>query len=302
MCPKSLGLLVALSSLAAVGPGVRAQELEPRAYAPNPTGANFLLAAYGYSSGDVLFDPAAPVTDVTAHVSASSLAYGRTFGLLGRAASVTLVTTYVLGRLEGNVGEEQRRVDRSGLADLRFRLACNLVGGPALTPAEFAKRPRGTTLGASLIVVAPVGQYDPAKLINIGTNRWAFKPELGLSRPAGRWVGELYGGVWLFTDNDRFFGSSLRQQSPLATFQTHVSYTFRPRLWLAADATFYAGGRTTVNGAVSGDLQSNSRGGLTLAVPVKRRSSLKASWAKGITTSVGGDFDALSVAYQFLWF
>jgi len=288
--------------LFAGGPTARAQELEPRAYAPNPTGANFVLVGYGYSSGDVVFDPSVPITNVTAHVNQSALFYGRTFGLFGRAASAAVQLPYVWGTVEGDVGEDRRSVYRSGLADLRLRLTANILGGPALAPREFAARAPRTTLGASVVVVAPTGQYDPAKLINVGTNRWAFKPELGLSRPAGRWFLELYGGVWIFGANHDFYGGSLREQSGLFALQSHVSYVFRPRLWLAGDATFYTGGQTTVDGVRKADLQRNSRFGLTLAVPVKRRSSLKVSWARGLITRVGGDFTTLSVGYQFLWF
>ena len=51
----------------------------------------------------------------------------------------------------------------------------------------------------------------------------------------------------------------MREQDPIGTFQAHVSYTFKPWLWLSADATFYTGGRTTLDGAVKADLQRNSR-------------------------------------------
>jgi hypothetical protein len=293
-----LGLVASL----ALGANAAAQELEPRAYSPNPTGANFVLLAYVHSTGDVVFDPAVPITNVSAGINATALFYGRTFGLFGRSASAAVQLPYVWGTIDGDVFEERRSVYRSGLADLRLRLTTNLLGGPALAPREFAQRRPRTTLGASVVVVAPTGQYDPAKLINVGTNRWSFKPELGLSYPAGRWFVELYGGAWLFTDNDDFFRGSRREQQPLASFQTHVSYVFRPRLWLAGDATFYTGGRTTVDGVEKADLQRNSRFGLTLAVPVKRRSALKISWARGLMTRVGGDFDTLAVGYQFLWF
>ena len=37
-----------------------AQELEPRAYSPNPTGLNFALLAYAHSTGEVLFDQSLP--------------------------------------------------------------------------------------------------------------------------------------------------------------------------------------------------------------------------------------------------
>jgi hypothetical protein len=289
--------------LLAIGAGsARAQELEPRAYSPNPTGANFVLLAYGHTSGDVEFDPSAPLTDVTARVNQAALFYGRTFGLFGRAASAAVQLPYAWGHVAGNVFEERRDVYRSGLGDLRVRLTTNLIGGPALPPQEFAQRRPRATLGASLLVLAPTGQYDPSKLVNIGTNRWTVKPELGFSQPAGRWFLELYGGAWLFADNNDFFGGSRKAQDPLVTLQAHVSYNFRPRLWLAGDATFYTGGRTTVDGVQKADLQRNTRLGLTLAVPVRRRSALKVSWSRGVVTRIGGDFTTVAVGYQFLWF
>ena len=294
--------LAAAVALSAVGARALAQELEPRAYAPNPTGANFVLAVYGHTTGDVVFDPSVPITNVSASVNLAALFYGRTFSLFGRSASAAVQLPYVWGTIEGDVFEAQRTVHRSGLADLRLRLTTNLVGGPALSPREFAARRPRTTLGASVVVLAPTGQYDPSKLVNVGTNRWAFKPEAGLSHPAGRWLLELYAGAWLFADNEDFFGGSRRSQSPLLGLQGHFSYTFRPRLWLAGNATVYTGGRTTVDGVEKADLQRNSRLGLTLAVPVKRRSALKASWSRGLTTRIGGDFQTLALGYQILWF
>lgn len=294
-------LPVALALAGAVVPAL-AQELEPRAYSPNPTGANFVLLGYGHSRGSIVFDAALPFSDVRASLHSTSLVYGRTFGLFGRSAAATAVLPYVWGSVEGNVGEERRRITRSGLADARLRLSMNLVGGPALAPSQFAKRRPRTTLGASLQVAGPSGQYDPAKLINIGANRWSIKPELGLSHPVGRFWLELYGGLWFFTPNPDFFGGSRREQQPIATLQAHASYTFRPRLWLAGDATFYRGGRTTVDGGAETDLQSNSRLGVTVALPTGRRHSLKLAWATGVTTRIGGDFDSLAIGWQVLWF
>jgi Putative MetA-pathway of phenol degradation len=281
--------------------GGRAQELEPRAYSPNPTGANFVVLGYGHSKGDVVFDASLPVQNVEAKINTTSLLYGRTFGVLGRSASAGVALPYVWGSIEGEVAESFRRITRSGLADLRLRLAVNLVGGPAIGPRDFASRRPATTLGASLSLVAPTGQYDPAKLINLGSNRWSWKPELGLSHPRGRWVFELYGGAWFFTDNDNFYGGSRREQQPIGTLQGHVGYTFKPRLWLAGDATLYSGGRSTVDGVRKDDLQRNSRLGLTLALPVGRRHSIKFAWATGFTTRIGGDFDTLAMAWQYLW-
>jgi hypothetical protein len=280
---------------------VSAQQLEPRAYSPNPTGANFVVAAYSRSDGDVVLDPSLPIQNVSAGLNITTFGYGRTFGLFGRSANAAIAVPYVWGAISGQVRETAGRITRSGLSDSGLRVAVNLIGGPALPPREFAKRPASTTLGASLAIVAPTGQYNPAKLVNLGANRWGFKPELGLSLPHGRWFLETYGGLWFYTANPDFFGRGRREQDPILSLQAHLVYGLRPRLWLAGDATFYAGGRTTVGGVRNSDEQRNSRLGLTLAVPVSRHHSAKASWTTGFTTRAGGNFKTLTVAWQYLW-
>jgi hypothetical protein len=279
-----------------------AQQLTPRSYAPNPTGGNILLLSYARSTGGVLFDPALPFDDVNAAINTGTLLYGRTFGLFGRAASAQVGLPYVVGDIDGFVEGEYQKVTRSGLTDLRGKFTVNLLGGPALSPREFASSRRDTILGASVSVVAPTGQYDPSKLINIGSNRWSVKPELGVSKVWGRWYAELYGGVWFFGTNTSFYGGSVREQAPIGTLQAHVSYFFKPRLWLAVDATFYTGGRTTLDGTVKPDLQANTRGGVTLALPVAKRSALRLTWSRGFTTRIGADFDTLGAALQLVWF
>ena len=288
--------------LALAAPSSSAQELTPRLYAPAPTGGNILVLGYGRSTGEVLFDPTLPFDDVNAAINTGSLLYGRTFGLLGRSANVGVSVPYVWGEIDGYVAGEFASVTRSGLADVRAQLTVNLFGGPALSPKEFAAVRPHAVVGLSLVVAAPTGQYDPSKAINIGSHRWSVKPQLGASKRVGPWYLELYGGVWFFTDNDDFYGEAERGQAPIGTFQAHVGYTLRPRLWLAGDATFYTGGRTTVNGERRADLQRNSRVGLTLALPLGRRSNLKVSWATGFTTRIGADFDSFGLALQTVWF
>lgn len=291
-----------LATALALAGAAGAQELEPRAYAPAPVGGNIFLATYAHTTGGVVFDASLPFSDVEARLHATGAGYVRTFGLLGRSASVGAVFPYVWGDVQGNVGEQFRRVTRSGLGDLRARLVVNLAGAPALRRAEFAQRKPRTTLGASLVIAAPSGQYDPAKLINIGANRWAFKPELGLSKPLGRLTAELAAGVWLFTDNSDFYGGQRREQKPLGAVQANASYTFRPRLWAAFAATFYTGGQTSLDGVRKADLQRNTRLGATLSIPVGRNQSVKLAAATGIITRIGGDFDTLSAAWQIQWF
>jgi len=197
-----------------------AQELEPRAYSASPIGTNFFLVGVGRSGGGVVFDPTVPITDVHAGINAATLGAGRTFNLGGHLLLATIALPYVWGEITGKVFEEAASTTRSGLGDARMKVSVNLIGTPALTPAEFAKAPRRTNIGTSLSVVAPAGQYFPNKLVNIGTNRWAFKPEVGLSHPIGLWTLDVSEGLWLFTTNDRFYqGDSTRTQEPLFVVQ-----------------------------------------------------------------------------------
>jgi hypothetical protein len=279
-----------------------AQDLEPRTYSANPVGTNFLLAGYGYTWGDVALDPSLPLSDVSAKIHTGILGYSRSFGLLGRQASAAALLPIFSGKIDGLVVGEARSVTRDGLGDPRLRFAVNLLGGAALSPAEFAKREPTTTLGTSLTVVVPLGEYDSEKLVNIGSNRWAFKPELGLSHPFGPFSLDLYGGAWVFTENGDFFNDQKREQAPLYTTQIHGSYTILRRLWVAADGTFYEGGRTTVDGKRSDDRQENSRVGVTLALPLGAHESLKLAWSRGVTTRNGGDFDSVAIAFQLFWF
>ena len=141
----------------------------------------------------------------------------------------------------------------------------NLYGAPAMTPKEFASYQHKTIVGVSLTVAPPLGQYDPTKLINLGTNRWSFKPEVGFSQARGKWVVEAMAGVWLFTDNTNFFGGSTREQDPIVATQFHLTYKFQRTMWLAADANYFTGGRTTIGGRQNLDLQRNSRIGATFS-------------------------------------
>jgi hypothetical protein len=279
-----------------------AQELEPRAYSPAPVGLNFVLLGGVHSSGEVLTDPSVPLQDVQAKLNAGMAGYGRTFGILGHQASFLLAVPYVWGDISGRVFEEQGSVSRSGLGDVKLRLAANLIGGEALTPREFMRRTPRTTLGASLSVSAPSGQYNPDKLINIGTNRWAFKPEIGLSIPHDRWMFDVFAGVWLFTDNPDFFGGVHREQEPMPTLQAHVSYTIRPRAWIAFDSTYYFGGETSANGVDAGDRKENSRYGVTLSLPAGKAQSIKFNWSRGATARLGSNFTTYGVAWQYSWF
>jgi hypothetical protein len=299
---RLIACLAACAAWFATARPLDAQDLEPRAYSASPIGVRFVVAAVSRSTGGVLVDPSLPVEDVEASVNVGALGVGSTFALFGRTALLVGVMPYALADASGRVGETARSVSRSGLADPRIKLAVNLLGGRAMRPSEFAKSRGPTIAGVSVSVVPPVGQYYPTKLINLGANRWSFKPEVGISRAIQKWTIEGYSGVWLFTANDSFYlGESRRTQQPVLALQAHASYTMRPQLWVAFDATWYTGGSTSIDGMEKADLQRNSRLGTTLSLPVTPRGSFKISYSAGATTRIGGDFNTIGVAWQWSW-
>ena len=147
----------------------------------------------------------------------------------------------------------------------------------------------------------PTGQYDNERLINLGSNRWAFRLETGISRTVRRWTFEAIATAWLYSANDDFFGGRKLEQDSIFAVQGHVIYTFRPGLWLALDFGFLDGGTTTIDGIVRNTLQRNSRTGLTFVYPLARKHGLSFAFTSGVTTSTGADYDTFAVGYQYMW-
>ena len=288
--------------LLASGELASAQDMEPRAYSASPVGANFLVVVATRSTGAVLLDPALPITDVHADVNGFALGLGHTFNLLGKLGLVSVALPYAVADVSGRVMENAAEVHRSGLADSRLKLSVNLRGNDAMSPREFAAAPTRTVIGASVAFSAPTSQYSSTKLINLGTNRWSVKPEVGVAVPLGRWDLDGYLGVLFFTDNTDFYpGGVGRSQDPLLSIQGHVSYTIRSRLWIAGDATWYRGGSAQNEGGNPSPSLNNARGGVTVSLPIQKRYSLKVAYGSGVVARTGTDFQTFSVAWQALW-
>jgi len=180
-------------------------------------------------------------------------------------------------------------------------MSVNFLGAPAMSMAEYKNYQQKLIIGASLQVYLPMSQYDPDRLVNIGTNRFAFKPEIGISRKYGKLILELAGGASFFTNNTDFYQSKTRSQNPISYLQGHVVYTLKGGIWAAVDGTFYWGGRTVTNGVEGNDLQENSRLGVTVAIPVNLRNSVKIYFSTGTSTRTGSDFDAIGLVWQYRW-
>ena len=299
--PTWVSATLIVTILAASGSGARAQDLEPRAYANIPVGLNFLIAGYGYSEGGVATDASLPLQDASLHLHTTVFAYARSLNVGGKSGKFDVVVPYAWVSGSAKVAGQPRKREVTGFADPRFRFSLNLYGAPALSLSEFADYKQNLIVGASLQVSAPLGQYDSSKLVNIGTNRWSIKPELGISKALGPLTLDLAAGVSFYTGNDDFFGGHTREQDPIYSLQGHLIYNLGRGVWGALDGTYYTGGRTTLDGVEGNDLQESSRLGLTLSLPVTRRNSIKLYASTGVSTRTGTDFDAVGIAWQYRW-
>jgi len=290
-------------------PLLRAQDLAPRAYVITPLHSNAVTLIYSFFEGSLNFNGTLPITGATGTYHIPIFSCYHSFSIFGRSANINAALPYAIGTFDGTVMGAQGHLYRSGLADSSLRVSVNLIGGPAMPVQKLVKWQQKILLGASLKVVAPTGQYDSTKLINWGANHWAFKPELGYSQRLGHWVLDGYSAVWFFTTNPEFFshnayvpGTQSQSEKPVVGFEGHLSYDVRPRLWLSLDGNYWFGGKTSLNGVENPlTLQRSSRLGATASIPVSKHQALKFSYSNGAYIHFGGNYQNVSVAWQYSW-
>ena len=298
-------VLALLLSLASAAAQLYAQDLAPRAYVITAVHTNAINITWSFYQGGLNLNGTIPVTNATGTYNVSIFSYYHSLNFFGRSANIVAYLPYGVGTFQGDLSEQHRSVYRSGLLDSSFRFSVNLMGGPAMQPKEFAKWKQRRLLGLSLRMVAPTGQYSGKKLVNWGSNRWGFKPELGYSERWGHWVLDGYAGVWFYTTNSAFYAGPVtkpQDEAPIGALEGHLSYDVKPRLWVSLDANFWSGGITSLSGIrVLATKQTGSRIGGTASFPISKHQSIKVSYSNGTYIIFGGNYQNVSVSWQYSW-
>jgi hypothetical protein len=283
------------------GYGTDAQELEPRAYTNIPVGLNFAVAGYSFSTGGVLFDPTIPLENANIKIHGSLFGYARSIKIGRMSGKFDMIIPYawLSGTADFNGAPGSREV--SGLCDPRLRMSVIFIGGPALKLSEFKDYKQNFVMGASMQVYLPAGQYDDTKIVNLGTNRFTFKPEIGISKTIKQLILELALAGQFYTVNHNFYNGKTMSQAPIGSVQGHVNYNFKGGIWAALDGTIYWGGQSTVDGVEGDNLQQNTRLGFTFSLPLNLHHSLKLNLSTGVSTRTGTDFDAVTFSWQYRW-
>jgi hypothetical protein len=225
----------------------------------------------------------------------------RTLDVAGNSAKFGVILPYASLSASAFVDGNFRTRDTNGLGDPTFYFSYNFYGAPALSMEEFRNFKPGTVSGFTIKLTAPLGEYESDSVINISTNRWSFEPGIGISKPLGNWTLETSAAATLYTDNTDFDNGKTRQQDNIYSAQFHLTYSFPRNIWAAISATYYTGGRTTIEGVERNDLQENWRAGFTLSLPVNRYHSIKFYGSSGVSQRTGNNYDALGLAWQYRW-
>jgi len=292
---RTPGSLIVLALALLPLPQAFGQDLEPRRWTPLPPGLNVVGAGYARTDGDVAFDPVLLVenAEVGGHTVATS--YVRSFAIGGKLARLDLVVPWQNMTWTGLLDGVPAQAKRVGLADPSIRLSMILAGGlPDPTAAS------NTVFGAAVAIYVPLGEYFEDKLLNLGRNRVAIRPQIGVLHTRGKWSYELSGSTFLYSDHDEFYGGSTLEQDPLYALQGHLIHSFeKPGYWAALSAGYAWNGESTVNGDRKEDSRRLFLSALAIGVPIGKTQGVKFAYIRSRTnTNKGANTDSFAVGWS----
>jgi hypothetical protein len=280
----------------------RAQFTDPRQYDNTPVGVSQLELAYAYAHANASIDTSLIVAGAEFDLNQGTLKYTRYFSFFHRTAWVS--ASLPLAGLNGSVTGTNIHGSLTELGDSSYELSMLVMGGPALSVKQFAEFRPTTSIGVSLTITAPTGQYDAKKVINLGSDRWSFKPEIGISRPFGskqKWIVDAYASAYFFTDNTSYHGVEILRQQPLPGLEGHISYSFTPNLWVSLDTRYSFRGDTLINGTDQNNAQQNFILGSEVNVSINPRNALVFEFAKAMVHQNGPAYTGFIVEYLYSW-
>jgi hypothetical protein len=281
---------------------INAQDIEPRRWTPMPLGVHVMAVGYASQTGTLYFDPALQIQDASVNVNVAVLQYFQPFKLGNKLARLDVLIPYSFAKWEGLLAGNPQSVSRNGFADPRIRMSLNLVGPDAFDPKGireyYAANPVNTSFGVSLAITFPFGEYFEDKLLNIGQNRFVFRPQLGMVHNWGLWSYELTSSVFIFTNNNDFFNNQTRRQEPLFAVQTHLIRRFENKMWTSISAGYGGAGESSINNVDKDDNRSGVLGAISFGMPLFKTQSIKLSYLR---TQTLNDIGADTNTFAFGW-
>ena len=189
------GLLACFALAFFCTPGnASAQFNDARAYDNTPVGVSQLELNYTYVRSNASLDPSLAIAGANLNLNQGTIGYTHYFGVFHRLAWVEAAVP--LAGLDGSIAGTSVQSSIAGAGDSSYQIAMLLKGGQALSISQFENYKPASSLGLSLSITAPTGLYNTNKILNLGSDRWSFKPELAFSLPFGpdqKWEFDAYG-------------------------------------------------------------------------------------------------------------
>ena len=279
------------------------QDIEPRRWNPLPLGTHVVGIGYGVSESDVYIDPVLQIEDVKQNMDVIAVSYVQPFKIGNKLARVDVTIPFVFGQWEGRISGEPQAINREGFSDPRIRVSLNLIGPSAMGKLEMMEymkaNPVNTMLGISLAVNFPLGQYAENRLINLGNNRFVFRPQIGMVHNWGRWSYELTTSVFIITNNNQFFNNQQKKQNPLYAVQSHLIHRFKNRIWISGSLGLGTGAAATIDGVSQNDSRGDFLGALSFGAPITKTQAIKLSYLRSVTfKDIGSDSDTVGISWS----
>lgn len=260
------------------------QDVEPRRWTPIPLGTHILGAGYSYTSGTVLFDPLLQAEDVKIKAHSLAVTFAQPFRMGNKLGNISVLLPFSVADWDGFLSGVPTGINRTGFADPIVRASVILVGPPAGNVSEIRQyrldNPTDTSFGVSLAITFPFGEYFEDKLINLGSNRFVFRPQVGMIHYWGQWSFELTGSVFLYTRNPDFFNNTERDQRPTFALQSHLVRQLQKGAWISLGAGYGLGGESIINRQPNGDFRSNLLVSAAYSFMISQRQGLKLSYIR----------------------
>jgi hypothetical protein len=313
--PMKPGVLLrfAATTILAVGvlcPPLASAQVPGRFYWKTLSGANAVPLIYESLSGNTNpFDPSHTVMQGGSIDATLMLAgYAHTFALADRSAMAAVILP--MGRISGDVTAAGKAYSQStnGFGDpmLEFDIA---VLGPAAQKSipDALRYEPGFSVDLLADLAIPVGEYNSSQPLNLGQNRWYGRLgapvvwQLGPWVPGRRTTLEFLPAVWMFGTNNNYVGQTMKTD-PLFQLDAHLTRDFTESLWGALDASWYNGGKATING-VEGKKLNNWGFGLTLGYQINDNVALTVGYKSTVNDSAPDALrmDNIMVTLVFGW-
>ena len=161
-------------------------------------------------------------------------------------------------------------------------------------------------VGFTPYITLPLGTYDRQKgALNLGGNRWVFRPELGVVKGIGdRAYLDLIINGEFYTDNTNFGAGAnpvTLEQDPVLGFETHASYDITKQWFVSLDYYYNYGGETTVAGVKQNNQLSNHGLGISFFWGIGDHNQLMLQYRDDFSVKSGPGTNTLGVRWAYFF-